>query len=498
MAAVDRLALEGVRRPSVAVIAVSLNLLLTLPLAAVLNLWQDEAYTLQSTAHGVGYAFHEALAFEQNAPLYFVLMVFWRHLSENLFFLRLSSILCGAATVALIPALVKRYIPKGNLGFVTLAVAWNPFLIWAAVELRVYALVILLSALLMLLFFDGFLADRRSTRAAVLYALCIAVALYTQYYLAFLVAAQGAAMLLYRRSAWRPFFASAFAAAILFVPMLIIVPSQVANFRGAFAPPPSVFHSAAILASILWRYVLPLGVPHATVLYIVLSVMAVGAGIAGRRFFHASGSAPVVVMLMVAVLIFAAGAYAGGVHILNRHAASLFVPVMLAVFAAFTFLRSPLDRRAASIWFALAMIVSVASLIQTYYALAKPGDWIRSTSYLSAREAPGEPILIFQAENALPFAYYYHGPNRVIAVPEGVDFSRYDVTRFVVKSNAQLQAVFPKAKHLWLITAGECVAANISFGCGAVERYVASNYKVESDRAFFGSRVRLIRPVEQH
>src|SRR5260370_27476481 len=104
---------------------------------------------------------------------------------------------------------------------------------------------------------------------------------------------------------------------------------------------------------------------------------------------------------------------------------------MLCVFAALTFLRPQFVRRAANIWFCITIAASSVAIVQTYYALAKPGDWERATPYVESHEHPGEPIVVFEAENALPFAYYYHGLNRVIPIPHGVDFQRYDVTRFV-------------------------------------------------------------------
>ncbi len=87
----ERLSSVALRWPPFAVIALGANLLVTLPLAWLLNIWQDEAYTLQTTSNGVAYAFHQALSFEQNAPLYFVLISLWRSLGDGIFYLRLFS-----------------------------------------------------------------------------------------------------------------------------------------------------------------------------------------------------------------------------------------------------------------------------------------------------------------------------------------------------------------------------------------------------------------------
>ncbi len=492
MAATGHLSLATARRPSLALIALCANLAVTLPLAYILNLWQDEAYTLQTTGHGLAYAFHQALAFEQNAPLYFVFLAALRHLGTSVFFLRLPSVLCIAVAVALVPELARRYVPAIDAGLVTLVAAWNPFVIWAAVEMRVYALIIVLSALLLLTFFDAFLARTPSKASAFAYAVCCILALYTQYYLGFLIAAQALTLLLVQRRAIGRFALCAAAGAIAFAPMLAIVPAQVQNFKSAFTPP-TFPRAVEVLGAILARYAFPVLIPHAKLVYLALAVGAVVAAIAARKRFTSFGNGTILLITAWTFLFFAVASYATGVQILDRHAACLYLPFSLSIFAIFTFLRRPLQERAALGWSCLALLASTVALVQTYAPLAKPGDWIRATAYLRAHERWQEPIVVFEAENALPLAYYYHGPNRIVAIPRGVDFRRYDVTSFVLHGGSEVQAAIPPARRVWLVTAGECASANIRFGCDVLERYVAQHYRTDSSASFYGSRIRLLQ-----
>ncbi|HVA37720.1 MAG TPA: hypothetical protein VNJ51_08905, partial [Candidatus Dormibacteraeota bacterium] len=84
-------------------VAVAAQLLLTVPLAFALNIGKDDAYTLASTGQGAAYALHQAIFFEQNAPLYFVVMSLWRAIDGSAPFARLFSVLCAAATVLALP-----------------------------------------------------------------------------------------------------------------------------------------------------------------------------------------------------------------------------------------------------------------------------------------------------------------------------------------------------------------------------------------------------------
>ncbi|HEV7180653.1 MAG TPA: hypothetical protein VGN11_12335, partial [Candidatus Baltobacteraceae bacterium] len=346
---------------------------------------------------------------------------------------------------------------------------------------------------LLVTFYDAFLVRRPGRWAAAAYAACAALALYAQYYLAFLIAAQAIALIVYRRGALVRYAATAAVAALAFSPMLAIVPAQVANFRGAFAPPASVLQSATILASIAGRYLFPLLVPHAAIVYLVLGVGVAAALIRFRRAFSPGGNGEILVVTAGAYALFACVAYAAGVHILNRHAASLYIPATLSVYAVLTFLYPRARRRAMLLWCAAAAIASSVALVQTYAQGAKPGDWLRASAYIRAHEHAGEPIVVFEAENALPFAFYYRGPNSVRAVPHAVNFRRYDVTRFVVHNEAELQAAMPRAHRVWFITAGECASANVSFGCDTVERFIAARYRTQLRASFYGSSVRLLR-----
>lgn len=498
MATALRLPLVRTRRPALALAAAGFTAAVTLPLAYVLNLWQDEAYTLHATAFGAGYAFSTALSFEQNAPLYFVLIALWRHFGESVFFLRLFSVGCALATAALTPALARRYVPRIDERLVTASIVCNPFFLWAALEMRVYAFVILLSALLLLAFYDAFIAERPPAVLTAAYAACAALALYTQYYLAFLIAAQGVALLVLRRPTLTRFICAAAAAALAFAPLLAAVPGQVQNFRGGFTAPSSTFETMGVLLSIAARYVLPLGIPHAAIAYSGVALALAAAAIAARRSFRARGDVLIPIVTAAALVLFAIALFVMRVHVLNRHVASLYIPCVLSAYAALSFLRSPRRAPATRIWFAASLALSIVAIVATYVPLAKPGDWIRATAYLRAAERPGEPIAVFQAENALPFAYYYRGPNAIVPIPRGVDFRRYDVTQFVIANPRVLDRTLPRAKRLWLVTAGECASANIQFGCDVLDRYVATHFATESDARFFGSRIRRLRSLGVH
>jgi hypothetical protein len=272
----------------------------------------------------------------------------------------------------------------------------------------------------------------------------------------------------------------------------------VQNFRSPFAAP-SVPRSFGTLASILAHYVLPLPLAHPTRAYaVIVAGLAEAVAIVfwlRRDAFMKRGDAILPIMTVLAAFVFAAVTHAAHVQVLNRHGAALYIPAVMSVFALLTFLREDVRVRATRIWCGIAIAASLVVLTQTYVHVAKPGDWQRVVAALREHEAPGEPIAVFEAENALPFAFYYHGPNRIAAIPAAVDFQRYDVSKFVVRDARQLRRTLPRAQHLWLITAGQCSSADLQFGCDVVERYVGAHYRVDYDEAFYQARLRLLTPL---
>ncbi|TAM62525.1 hypothetical protein EPN52_00285 [bacterium] len=475
------------------------HLLITLPLAYLLNVWQDDAYTLASTSHGLRYAIHQAVFFEQNAPFYFAVMALWRIIGPSYVVARLFSVLCAAGVVALLPALLRRYLPEARPAWIILAFAFNPFLIWAAVEIRLYALVILLSALLLLTYYDAFLTPRPSLRALAAYTLLCVVSAYTQYYLLALVAAQGILLLpLRRRLALTRFAGSVVVTALAFLPMLRLLPQQLSGFRASFIAPSTPLVPAQALAEYLLQFVLPLtAIPHHHLVYTVLLLMAAAGAVTARLRAPARPNLLMGTMLALDFALFALAVFAAGEHLIIRHAASLFVATLITAFSVATLYREPVRSRAVVILALTVFASSAITLAVTYRPLAKIGDWARLTAYLESHEQPGQPVLVFEAENAVPLAYYYRGSNAIVPIPTAVDFRTYNVDRFVLRDGAQvatrIAAIPGEHRTLWLVTGRYCHALNIDFGCDVLERYVRSRYRTLATRTFYGSELRLLQ-----
>ncbi|HEV2037834.1 MAG TPA: glycosyltransferase family 39 protein, partial [Candidatus Eremiobacteraceae bacterium] len=400
-------------------ITVFAHLCITLPLAWILNTWIDEAYTLNTTGKTVGYAIHQAIHFELQPPLYFALLTLWREIDHSVFFARLFSVICAAAMVYCVAPLAARYIRTANPMVAVMAVAFNPAAIWAAEEIRVYAFSGLLSALLLWMFYDGYLAERRFAR--VLYAALAVTALYTQYFLGFLLLGAGIALIVTRRfQALREYLLTMVPVAVAAIPIAVILRSQISQGTAVFVNTKSLTDLVYSLYSILLHFALPLGIRHIVPLGIVLLVATLV--LAAPSTLRVERMALWVISIVSAVCIVAIVFVTREPSFGQRYVFIFFIPFILAIVAQLASARRAQQFVLVG-WLIVMLAGSAMSLFRAYGPMAKAGDWHRVADYIMASERPGQPILAFQSENAVNLMVYYSGANKILAVPNPINFN---------------------------------------------------------------------------
>ena len=220
-------------------------------LSSSLDIWLDEAFSLKTASDGPLHAIKEAVRFELQPPFYFVVLSIVQMLSKTVFASRVLSIVCGSAAVCATLSLERRYFGAPSTGVVACAIGSSPFLIWAGTEIRCYAMVILFTAVLTALFHEAFLCDGASRRSRVAYVLLATVALYTHYYLGFLLLGHSIGLMGIRRfESLRIHLLLMVIVAALFAPMAFFVPGQVQQHAGT---PDADVSLAEEAKNVLWR-----------------------------------------------------------------------------------------------------------------------------------------------------------------------------------------------------------------------------------------------------
>ncbi len=477
---------------------ITLHLALTIFLAFKLNIWVDEAFSLQTTERGFGYALRQSLNFELQAPLYFLLLSLWRKIGGSIFFARLFSVACVALSIKVVAGLARRFLKDVHPAWVVCIVAFNPLTIAVAVDIRLYALTLLLSSLLLLTFYDGYLSETPNRRAQVCYVLLATAALYTQYYIGFLLAANACALVVLRR--WRPlleYTIGMLLAGLFFAPMLPFIRYQMSAHTSPIQNRESWFEGFKFVTWRMKDYLFPPGWDASLVVRSWLLRFCYVAALfliyRNRRRLSPEAIA-LWTMTMVITLFFLLTARLSGEILLQvRHTTVLFLPVN---FAALSIVALADKRKAVLSWTLVALLFSTTALYFHYTPLAKSGDWRKVAAYLMSVEKPEQTILVFHAGAALPLERYYGGKNALVPLPRENTFERFDFHDYVLRDEREIPAALERTpgshEQIWLVTDGDCGFADLNYHCEILEGFVSKYYTVEETQYFHGSTVRLL------
>lgn len=390
------------RRPIVYAV-LALGFALTLHELGHDSLWSDEIVSAQLAGFPFGRMWSEMTANVNHLPLHYLLQWLASPFGTSEFGLRLPSAMLATASVAGAYRLGRELLDR-NAGLAAMALtATHHYHLWAAQEARYYALIGLwavlgAAALLRLL-------RRPDRRAAVLFVVAAAGALYTHAFCLLTVASAGAAslaVLLYRRLRRlriEPHLPLAWAAvAVLALPA---VPSYLRLARFEEGGSGRVLTLPLLRA--LW---LEYGSRSTAVAALFLALALLGLIAAGRRrpgaaWVAAMWFAPLPALMAVSSTHF----------FLIKYLHHLFPLYIGLVGAGAAWMAGRLARaaRASPGVAGLAALVAVANLpaAQAYYRMEK-FDWRAATAYVAQRALPTDAVVLLPP--AMPEMDWYYPP----------------------------------------------------------------------------------------
>ncbi len=517
-----------------------MHLAITLPLAYVLNVWADEGSTLYTTGDGLRNAFQNVLADEKQAPLYFLFLSVWREFSHSIFWARLPSVIFSLLAIKFFYDLARKIFDEKSAGFVTAAFALHPFLIWASLEIRVYSSVVLLSVLLLKFWFEAYFQRKdanRQRREEIFYVLTAIVALYTNYYLGFLLVGNFCALVVLRKwPAARGYLLQMLFAGAAILPLLWAIKMQFALNTNRFQAGKSLTVGLQFLWNHFLTFLLPTeifppedatAISSVRVWLVRLAILAVVILLVKRRkIFDKNIIAFGTICAVGFSFLLLAYFLLGEIYVEIRHAALLFAPLMLfaglllreVVFApngeeeerGRKGERELIERNYLSPSLLLSfspLLISLAVLLITFYGyavyalypdFAKRGDWARVGAFLERNEQPGQPVVVFTAFDAPALAYHYNGRNKILPDEQFFAFESEAETGSANSWRGQTEFIISEipteAEEIWLLTNEKCAVKD---ACRPLENFVAANYTIISEKDFYKEKVRLLRKKQK-
>ena len=444
-------------------------------------------------------AWSQAVRFEDQPPLYFVVEAAWRRLDEvSTTFARIPSILFAAGAVAVIVLSARRIAPRTPPLVVAFMAAFHPVIIWAAVEMRVYALVLLIGAVLTWMFFEGFLAPMPSRRARIWYVVFALAGLYTQYFVGFVLAAHVLTLVVLRRRSLVASLGLMSIVAVGFGPFIGVTLTQVRSNGGSLrhASFVNTLHQMVDLA-LFYAFPHDLGCTGLTKIACFGVVVALLCALifVGRSNPVASAAGGVVLQFGFALALFGlAFAVLGVPFDLVRH---LIVMVSSSVLVVAMLLSSlPRMRALASgLTVTIFAVLALTMFAAEYHSpLAKQGDWQRVAAMFSASD-PSTPIAVFPAELSVPLHVYL--PVETVPIPRPMPFVLDYVAATKLTGEADVARVLDplaaRSRRVWIVTQNECRPSDFSvydYHCGFLEAYLLRHYRLEKTVVFRGLETR--------
>jgi hypothetical protein len=513
-------------------VGIALNLAICLPLAATLNIWIDEYYSLSTSSGDIGYAIRQAAFFELQPPLYFVLLSLWTKLNHSIFFARCLSIIFVTTTIYLSGLISKRYLSGITQAWLPILVALNPFTIYAAIECRPPALGILLSALMILFLFDGYLSCQPNVKSQRLYIIVTILAIYTQYYLTLLLAAHCIVIIaLKRREKVKTYFIGIVIITLFLLPIFVLLPSQLSTH--------SQFFTSAVVERNLQNFSafegFNLGFERFTSFQIpsnlfanqdlwkffrlgFLSLLVFGF-IKYRCQFSETDISIWLTGTLLIILAIPLYFLSGAAQMQDRHLTVLFLPALMVLCLLFKFLLVDVSRPKLKWIIGLVpfIFVYLFGLYTNYKLMTKPGDWRRVATYIEQIEGKNNPIIVFNGHLAPLLQYYYQGSNPVFPFANEPYFSDLSAMKYLdagevlskiraKRGNASTLILVNYNYYLYKFNKKEGVNAsnandpsnkklNVSdSNLMTLETVVKDYYTIEAQKDFFSTRVRVLRP----
>jgi hypothetical protein len=455
--------------------------------------WTDEEYTLATTAHGWAYAWDRAIHVELQAPLYFAVLASWRELDASVWFARLFSVLCTTGFFFALLPMLRRIAPERSPVVPALAIACNPFTIYCAFDIRLYAVALLISASTWLAFDSGF-DSGDSTRARIAFCILAIVGLYTQYFLGFALVGFGATLLVKKK--WRalvPYGIALVVVGLAAIPLLNIVGSQVGGSGKTAAGVASLLRGTLVHP---WLdFVLPYDrdwdFHHLRAPYVVfVAAIVLLIAYARPRWQPVLGGA---VACFVAIeMLFVAIVLVFRLDLDFRHYVALFVPALVAGYALVRAVDARGHRRIAAVIAWSYGFLALAVVYSQHHELAQDGDSKRVAAYLEARARPGSIVAVFPADALPAYARQYRGSARLVPFPHALPPGRYDLSDIEARSESEISralSAYAGDTPIWLVMLGSCDHDGFQYGCTNVLAAVSDGTDVLDEHAFYDSRV---------
>ena len=376
------------------------------------SLWMDEAFSHLFATLPLGMAWETMIVDAVHPPLYYLLLRPWLAISgESELALRFPSAVAGVLTVAILYRAERHWLDRRKGGWAPLILALNPFHIWYSQEARMYALLGLLSLLVLVAFRQALESRRRQDWGILIGA--SALAYFTHYFSLYLPLVEFVFLLATFRRQHRALAQWTVVQALAVLPLAIWLAVLYSTGGGTFG----IGWISRPRPSDLLRTVWSLGMAYdGRVTSLVVAGLLVWSGLLALGLWRGRASKEARTLLILALALPPVGTF---VLSLRRptYVDRFFIgslPAFLLLAAAGLACLPRWTRWAAGLALVVLGLWGTARFHND--PLFTKEDWRGAAAYIEAREMAGDVLVLRQFQYVVPFRYYYRGALEPVVV----------------------------------------------------------------------------------
>lgn len=464
-------------------------------LADYLNIWEDEVYSLNTSSGSLRYAFNQSFEFEFQPPVYFLFLTLWRILSGSVFWARLLSILFIIISQVILFHFVKNITGKRIATLTSMLFLLNPLTVFAALEIRTFPLVLLLSTLITTCFFNTYFSNKISAGVRIGFILLSLFGVFTQYFIGFLLFGN-AVVLLFRKN-WEtlkiyvldmllPLFM-----VILFLPLIVkssgYQASSLPLYNRTFID--FILEVKSFISMVTMGYFLPLDHINSKMLQWIIRILSVGLLLWSlnfkeiRKYFQLS--LPFIILSLVVLLFYILILIMFGKYAIEyKYTVALFVPLFIVVLCLFGSIKLKL-RILFFIWLSL---IYISFGFNKYYHLYKVNDVRSLCNYIEMTEGNCTPIFVYRNISGENLGYYYDGINEIVPIPEPFHYDRVFGPEQWEINDEDINRLDKKLLHYssFYVVIDNSSLRGVNESKAVLLEYLLKNFKIEEMKVFNG------------
>jgi mannosyltransferase len=463
-----------------------------LELAYKINLSEDETYTLNTTSYSLSKVIYQSYHFEGQLPVYFVLLNIWRQLNNSVFFARAFSVLLILLSAFYFDKIIRLISDENNSLWITVLYLTNPFIIASALEIRLYALIILMTVITLYYFLKYYLTAQY--KYLIILAIVSLVGMYTQYFYTFLISSLSLIVLIFKGI--RPFIKFCLfllPSILLFLPNLFFISEQY-NLHTAPYSGESSLTKISVIYYTIKDFLFAVNQPMINIWFIrviivifclsliqCVYILFKNKGPKYERFREMTNLISLLILfIIIHYLIFI---LLGSIGFSYKYLAIIFPPV-IAIFSLFGFSPNIFNK----ITYVTFLLYYISQSISFYSHPVKSYDFKSIATYIKKIEFVNEPILFYRPGLSLPFQHYYEGNNPIFPLPHAV---RFDTNYLInIKDSSVLERTFNRIsegfKSMILISDLSQYEYSINMNRTMIDDYLNSNYRISLDTLYQG------------